>query len=599
MAKEFVSQDQHRIDRLQTRGEMKEHITDIQKDIAEKSKNIENLAQPKQGESTDCQIDLGVVFVHGIGNQSQGSTLTKWGDPLTKWLVEWLGNYHNGEYELLTRDAVLHTHDGSPARLELLMKADGRPLTWLMTEAWWQGSFEPPSYSEAARWGRRILPAAILRHTARLIHRRRRSAAPDGTRTWASFMDNPAMWARDFLISVGALAMALPVTLLLVLLQLIGLVPIEAVRNAVLAAQRLIIGTLGDSQILIESPMRGSAVTHTVIEGIRYLAERGARKIAIVAHSQGAGVSLRALDNGLIDVSVALLVTVGSGINKLDQIEAGRDKDEKWWHPLAAATLLFILFILAIVITPYALLLFVPVVVFFMGKIDPKKPLGPSVLNARCQCGRWLDLWATKDPVPNGPTMIVPPFELRIESFKVHNWDSLLTDHNGYASSLDDVIPRIGEALLLECNVHQTTDGKKQLKDARVKRENRLWWRSRMILASLGPVLILALFYWDWLYREAQAIANTLSWLQPEALGGAWQTSSTALPVYGAAVVLILATALVIWLLQRMAWSSWNNQCCRDFKWGHKIQEKDWLFLMVFFAPTIVTTIFALAPWLG
>jgi hypothetical protein len=33
--------------------------------------------------------DLGVLFVHGIGNQIAGQTLVQFGDPLLQWLDEW------------------------------------------------------------------------------------------------------------------------------------------------------------------------------------------------------------------------------------------------------------------------------------------------------------------------------------------------------------------------------------------------------------------------------------------------------------------------------------------------------------------------------
>lgn len=45
MAEEHVSQDQHRADLLQLRGELKEEIAGIRQDVAVLSKNVEHLTQ--------------------------------------------------------------------------------------------------------------------------------------------------------------------------------------------------------------------------------------------------------------------------------------------------------------------------------------------------------------------------------------------------------------------------------------------------------------------------------------------------------------------------------------------------------------------------
>ena len=36
--------------------------------------------------------ELGVLFVHGIGEQERGQTLTIWADALANWLSGWLGH---------------------------------------------------------------------------------------------------------------------------------------------------------------------------------------------------------------------------------------------------------------------------------------------------------------------------------------------------------------------------------------------------------------------------------------------------------------------------------------------------------------------------
>jgi hypothetical protein len=43
-----------------------------------------------QGDSSPPMADVGVLFVHGIGQQVQGETLYAWGGTLVQWLERWL-----------------------------------------------------------------------------------------------------------------------------------------------------------------------------------------------------------------------------------------------------------------------------------------------------------------------------------------------------------------------------------------------------------------------------------------------------------------------------------------------------------------------------
>ncbi len=64
MAEEFISQDQHRADLLQLRGELKEEIAGIRQDVAVLSKNVEHLAL----QVSDLKTDVARQF----GEQRQG-----------------------------------------------------------------------------------------------------------------------------------------------------------------------------------------------------------------------------------------------------------------------------------------------------------------------------------------------------------------------------------------------------------------------------------------------------------------------------------------------------------------------------------------------
>lgn len=49
------------------------------------------------GSPSSPQYQLGVLFVHGIGDQQQGSTLLRWGGAVVNWLDRWLATREPGQ----------------------------------------------------------------------------------------------------------------------------------------------------------------------------------------------------------------------------------------------------------------------------------------------------------------------------------------------------------------------------------------------------------------------------------------------------------------------------------------------------------------------
>src|SRR4051794_21342441 len=42
------------------------------------------------------QADIGILFVHGIGTQRRGWTLSEFGGPVYDWIRRWIGKVHRG-----------------------------------------------------------------------------------------------------------------------------------------------------------------------------------------------------------------------------------------------------------------------------------------------------------------------------------------------------------------------------------------------------------------------------------------------------------------------------------------------------------------------
>jgi hypothetical protein len=121
------------------------------------------------------------------------------------------------------------------------------------------------------------------------------------------------------------LAAALVLTPLIILtvgiLMLLALVPVPSVRRAIGWVQRMLAGTLGDSFVLLESEIRNAAIVGHVHRDLQWLSRR-CRRTVVIAHSQGAAIAHQLLRQGTSCPLPSILVTFGSGLNKLAEIRS-------------------------------------------------------------------------------------------------------------------------------------------------------------------------------------------------------------------------------------------------------------------------------------
>ena len=133
--------------------------------------------------------DLGVLFVHGIGNQMAGQTVVQFGDPVLRWLDEWLrfssklppdevarlaGKEANElTHQLNVSEARLRTNGGIPAHthVEIGVTPDknGRPQRWIMAESCWAERTRPAQLQGFSLVGLNRL-SLDERHALRLAH---------------------------------------------------------------------------------------------------------------------------------------------------------------------------------------------------------------------------------------------------------------------------------------------------------------------------------------------------------------------------------------------------------------------------------------------
>lgn len=280
-----------------------------------------NSSQPRFGH------ELGIVLVHGIGSQSQGSTMIKWADSLVDALSLM------GKHDVSVSRSRLRPVEDVPSTAQLTFRRPEGLRTWLMAEAHWQRELIPPAYSSLVFWTVRVLPLAITLHTSSAANRIRSQMQGESTPLRVKRAISLTAWLG---IIFPCLCLAAPLLASCsIALLIVGLLPIAAVRNLVRRIQRALTGAVGDAMTLLDSPTQGAAMTSTVIDGIQYLRDEGCRKIAILAHSQGASVAQEAL---IVDSRVDIdgLITVGSGINKLGGLRRGSDARIWVWLPMLA-----------------------------------------------------------------------------------------------------------------------------------------------------------------------------------------------------------------------------------------------------------------------
>ena len=358
----------------------------------------------------DPRYDLGVLFVHGIGNQPRSSTLTDFGTPL----IERIRSQAKASGATASvRAASLVRDDDEPARAELDICTKARSTQWLLAESWWAASFPGARFADVVRWGLVIVPWAIGSHFAKRLSRVE-GRKHGGVRWVISF-------ASALITLVGGLLLSPFLLLMLSITLLLGKIPIPQLQSALSQLQSPIASSLGDSYMLVTRPIEAAAIQAKILADLKWLTQR-CKKVAVIAHSQGAALAARVASNA--PDFEGLLITFGSGLRKLEDLEAVRD--EAWITKGAWFTVVGIVFTaIAVAAAPVVILQALegtaaPVSVFSvvsigalavliatLGLIDLLRPADPANLKAIVQkLSRpgidWTDLYASADPVPNG-----------------------------------------------------------------------------------------------------------------------------------------------------------------------------------------------------
>lgn len=498
---------------------------------------------------TTTRPELGVLFVHGIGEQRQGETLVHFTDPISRWLARWLTGGKTTEAAVGapdgTRVSVGKTVLGGAEPAHLLLTIEGAEELslpgrhrWLLAESWWAETFQPPKTTALLLWMLLILPYVTMIQFCEQMLRAVRRPSPLG---WTLRVARLVLRAFFYVCALPLAAVGVAVVALL----LVGiLIPFPPLRNRAKKLALLLSNTLGDSFVLASSAVQFDAMASRVADDLEWLSER-AEHVVVVAHSQGTAVSYSAIRAAGTPPNLRAFVTVGEAIKKLQLIrglqtygdarpalplsrpgrpnarETARALLDRLERILLLKSLRFALAwagLIGIGLIAYALpqLLLLGLaqqthiargfaclalgLVFAVGVLlvcsllwvddfnrDPE-PLGPEDAPVR-----WADFYASADPVPNGQLFTEPDGKPWLVEKEVWNFASMLRDHTSYTSSEDDFLGCAVAELVRATGKRVPPETRDALHHARWRGWWRVWWltfaRAAAVVAAVATVV--------------------------------------------------------------------------------------------------------------
>ena len=418
---------------------------------------------------------------------------------------------------------------------------------WLLAEAWWAETFFEPTVGALARWLVMVIPWTLGTYYGGRVRR-------------AALRATTARRTRDRL---GGVLAALLNALLLVLS-----LPAAVIAEVLVLVAR----TLGDSFVLVASPLQQAAIVARAQRDLAWLAGR-CRTVVVVAHSQGAAVAHRALRLGWPPQAL-LLITFGSGLRKLEEIEAM----ERVTDGFFGRTYLTVSAVLLLAYSAgYAAIwqggletwsfgtgaaLFVIVLLPYLAR--PFTALDWFNAVFEHQAWNWVDIHASSDPVPDGPLredtedLAAPPV-----AFAVHNERSFLRDHTTYWENAEQFVGLVAWWLTRAVPGPWHAATSLPLEDAVRASVRRTWRVNTLVAGRWFSWAALALIVWARL-REWRELAEWAGapLLEPiaQAVGHVWEATDRARPT--PAVWLHTVGALValeaLGRLARLAWGRWG-----------------------------------------
>lgn len=616
---------------------------------------------------------LGILLVHGIGSQRRGDTLVHCGGAIHHWLHEWLtkgpfDKLRGADWAIEVSDTALSGGDPAkgPAHSRLAFRRANAaaPHFWLVAESCWAETFRPPAFRDFLRWALHVIPFAVILHLLPSFQRawKRFKLIDQGLRRGALALNDVVLVTQELgperaaawmnatprtrgsmatKIAFKMLGRALLTGLLLAPLAFLGLVTQLLLVAVILLAivpllrpfagwvQRTLTAVIGDSYVFLMSPLIASAAVTQVQNDLAWLSKRCMR-VSIIAHSQGAAVAYRALrelaTHRRRPPEVELFITYGSGVRKLFDLRRAGRAPALWTYlglvalaPTLGLTALVVLAALGHVHIAVAALGAVVTPLLLAGVLVASSDLAGDAPELLDRPVEWDDVYASHDPIPNGPVTVRSSDHLREDSLgdvrlkefqarqrEVVNRRSIFLDHTTYWTAHDDfvgrVVSRLADVAKLPIKLPLDQDWL-DMSAARRRWRVQLLSGCRMITCVAIVMTILCSLRGAEIVAQVGTVALPIlrgvkGWLPPlpEQL-----RALAASPHFLGALILIAAT-LTMWAVAVWGWRMWETLDFQQFFYRTPYKTKGLglaVFAVGWLGVTITTPIVALLSGVG
>ncbi|WP_353813521.1 hypothetical protein [Agromyces sp. SYSU T00266] len=381
----------------------------------------------------------------------------------------------------------------------------------------------------------------------------------------------PQYWWRVILQALWtAVSLPLVAAVLIVLVTSVilrALIPFAWLQTLLGKIEVLLSTFIGDSLLFSESAINSAAMSSVVAHDVNWLGAR-CRTVILVAHSQGAAVTAQALEH---TPPVRTLVTYGAGISQLQWLRSV----SRWENVVLALISLLVLGLVGVVAFTIvdvfrggevpdwmvALLLFGwPAAAAFLQAMA--KQVTAATRDARLQANsrklaqRWVDLWASADPVNGGPSTKTV-FE-QVEEIRLWNHGNVVTDHSSYFANRTEFVTRIvAYALDATRNLPASTAGSLE-RLARVRgdlRQRRGRWLEAF-RAALAVGVVAAVFRFS--PTLAEVVSPVIDWVEALLPGRLAPILGIGPEVIAAGIVIALI-GLACYGLALLIWAGWES----------------------------------------
>ena len=446
------------------------------------------------------RFHLGVLLVHGLGEQVRGETLTVQGDPLVQWLRKHIGargapgDPKVDVLDVVARQASPDTIPNAHAIVRITPPVDpatGKtvhpPAFWIIAEAFWAENFRQATFAEFIGWGLSIGPWVWATHVAGI--RRRIEIGKDVHNPLRLFLV-PITWVVGAVLLLIAAGVSFVTTVLAVVVIVVAFTRIPFVADAARSFQGTLANGFGDAFVLSRSPIRFGAMAAEVRGALQVLRTH-CDAVAVIAESQGTAVAWYGLKHEMVDAPgedepsaaaardgeepprkapIGLFLTHAQGLRKLAFALTMARKPPNArarWAAFESTAFLGLAVLALLVNAPWYLAL-AAVLLALIAEVSLLLVATPiwneagddiakdwvEVLKAEAKANveaspggpqlEWLDLWASADPGPVGPLDVQGE---RVSSYKIRNVGSLWADHVYYWRNTTEFLPIVAACL--------------------------------------------------------------------------------------------------------------------------------------------------------